>query len=180
MRYYDICFERIAYSLLIWSVRSSLVALFFAKKSFVKPQHLRIIRPDASHCKYALRAKCSSAPDLPRILWFCTGGCLRHAKKKKKKREIPPLSTTYISMSRDSVCSAVRLNEAAYVSPTCSRADEENTAARRNIFTTVAGPLRTKCSEALGGLPASWWPALYNGPVCANICLRDPHPYTHA
>lgn len=93
----------------------------------------------------------------------------------------PPLSTTYISLCRDSVSSAARLNEAAYVSPTCSRAHEENTAARRNIFATDARPLRTKCSEALRVLPASWWPALYNSPFYKSLCQHLPSrpPSTH-
>lgn len=47
-----------------------------------KRQHLRIMSPDASRCKYALRAKCSSAPDLPRILWLRPGACLRQPGKK--------------------------------------------------------------------------------------------------
>lgn len=72
------------------------------------------------------------------------------------------------------VYSAVRLNEAGYVSPSCSLA-----AVLRDIFTMV-----TKCScpgsDALRALPTSWWPALYNRlSVRANICLRDPHLCIH-
>lgn len=72
------------------------------------------------------------------------------------------------------VCSAVRLNEAGYVSPSRSFA-----AVLRDIFTMV-----TKCScpgsDALRALPTSWWPALYNRLyVRANICLRDPHLCIH-
>lgn len=73
-------------------------------QSSVKRQRLRITSTDASLCKYALRAKWSSSPDLPRILWRRVADVYVMEKTSPISRIMP-------------VCSAVRLNEAGYVSP---------------------------------------------------------------
>ncbi len=72
-------------------------------QSSVKRQRLRITSTDASLCKYALRAKWSSSPDLPRILWRRVADVYVMEKTSPISRIMP-------------VCSAVRLNEAGYVS----------------------------------------------------------------
>ncbi len=74
-------------------------------QSSVKRQRLRITSTDASFCKYALRAKWISGPDLSRILWRRVADVYVMEKTSPFSRIMP-------------VCSAVRLNEAAYVSPT--------------------------------------------------------------
>lgn len=91
----------------------------------------------------------------------------------------PPLSTTYISLCRDSVCSAARLNEAAYV----SLAHMRRTQLRGGISSQRTLGL---CAP---NVPKPW--EYYRLPgglrfitvrfikACANFCLRDPHQHIH-